>query len=123
VLSPVFDLESIDVAGALKRLSGNWGLYMRLLRKVVETQADAATRVRAQLQANDGTAAARDLHTLRGAAANLGLTKVAAHAAQLETAITTGRNTTEPLQVFDATLSHTMDVITNGLASVATQNS
>ena len=122
-VTPVLELDSIDVAGALKRLSGNSGLYARLLQKVVDTQSDAATRVRAQLQANDGATAVRDLHSLRGAAANLGLTNIAKDAAHLESAINAGRDTTEPLRVFEATLSHTMDVITKGLASVAAPSS
>ena len=122
-VNPVLELDSIDVAGALKRLSGNSGLYARLLQKVVDTQSDAATRVRAQLQANDGATALRDLHSLRGAAANLGLTNIAKHAAQLEAAISAGRDTAEPLRQFEASLSQTMAVITQGLASVAAPSS
>ncbi len=91
-----------------------------MLQKVVETQSDAAARIRVQLEANDEAGAARELHTLRGAAGNLGLTEVAAHASQLETAIRQGRDTTSPFLIFEATLARTMDVIAKGLADVTT---
>jgi signal transduction histidine kinase/DNA-binding response OmpR family regulator len=112
--------ESIDVEGALHRVSGNMRLYTRLLQKVVDTQSDAADRIRGQLEANDDAAAVRELHTLRGAAGNLGLTEFAAHAGQLETAIKQGRDTEGPFRIFEATVSRTMDVITKGLANVPT---
>ena len=108
-------LDSIDVAGALKRMAGNARLYRRLLWKWIDTESDAATRLRGKLEASEQAAAARDLHTLRGAAANLGLTEVAASAARLEQALNAGRDGTALLAEFETTLARTRGVIATGV--------
>lgn len=61
-----------DTDGALRRLSGNIGLYQKILRMF--PQDETYQQIESALQANDWAALLAAAHTLKGVAGNLGLT-------------------------------------------------
>ncbi len=84
VAESLCDLRGIDVAQALARVSRNADLLRRLVTQLYERHADAADRI-ARLAADGNWQAALDTaHTLKGAAATLAATRVAAAAASIE---------------------------------------
>ena len=66
------ELEGIDTQGGLKRVGGNAELYLKILRKFRDSQADAVERIRAAVKAGDKDTAQREAHTLKGLAGNIG---------------------------------------------------
>lgn len=100
-------LDGLDAVQGLQRTGGNAGFYLRMLRKLVEGQADAVQRVRAQLAADDRAGAERSAHTLKGVAGNLGAVALQASAAALETAL---RESADAAPV-GACIAHTEQVL------------
>ncbi len=83
-------LEGIDMDAGLATCMGNRDLYLRLLRKFHSSQSRFAEDFRVARSSDDPTAAARQAHTLRGTAGNVGAKKVAQAAAALEQACLSG---------------------------------
>jgi CheY-like chemotaxis protein/HPt (histidine-containing phosphotransfer) domain-containing protein len=81
------EIDGIDVEGALKRVAGNKRLLRSLLEQFACKQQDAAVQISAALQAGDRTVATRIAHTVKGVAANLGITAVQLKAEAVERAI------------------------------------
>jgi two-component system sensor histidine kinase/response regulator len=77
-------IPGIDFNGALRRLRGNRELLMRLLGELVQQWRDGARRIRDQLARAERDEALRTAHTLKGAAANLGVDELAAAAGAVE---------------------------------------
>lgn len=77
-------LEGFDCGQALRRVAGNTALYVRLLRSLLDSQADAAERLGVALTQQDYQQAESIVHTLKGVAANLGATDLAEAAACLD---------------------------------------
>jgi len=65
-------LEGIDTKDGLKRMGGNKALYLKILRKFRDSQADAVKRIRSAAGAGDMERAGREAHTLKGLAGNVG---------------------------------------------------
>ncbi|MDO8605898.1 MAG: response regulator [Phaeospirillum sp.] len=87
VVAPPPDVAGIDMRQAMMRLGGDGDLFRSLLARVIDQFADAAARVRDDLAAGKADAAARLLHTLRGAAGNIAAVEVARLASVVEAAI------------------------------------
>ncbi len=79
-------LAGIDTADGLRRLGGNAGLYLRLLRQFSAGQADMPAEIQRALDAQDHELAHRLAHTLKGVAGNIGAGEVAQAAAKVEAA-------------------------------------
>jgi HPt (histidine-containing phosphotransfer) domain-containing protein len=77
-------IPGIDFNGALRRLRGNRELLLRLLGELARQWRDGAQRIREQLAHAQREEARRTAHTLKGAAANLGVDDLAAAAAAVE---------------------------------------
>jgi two-component system sensor histidine kinase/response regulator len=77
-------VDGLDSADGLRRVGGNTGLYVKLLRQFADQQADAVGAIRAALAANDAQLATRLAHTLKGVAGSLGVRDVPAAAAAVE---------------------------------------
>ena len=77
-------IEGIDIAGGLKRVAGNQKLYRSLLEQFVAKQADASSQIADALEKNDRALAERLAHTMKGVAANLGMSLTQETAARLE---------------------------------------
>ncbi len=84
------DIPGLDASAGLKRVAGNRGLYLSLLRQFRDKQADAGARIAAALAADDRAAAERMAHTVKGVAGNIGLGAVQEAAGALEKAIHAG---------------------------------
>ncbi|MDG1580033.1 response regulator [Pseudomonas sp. GOM6] len=89
---PDWQLPGIDLDSALRRVLGKQELYRRLLGKFAASQADFVVRLRALLANGELEAAEREAHSLKGLAANLGASDLAALAAVLESAIKDARH-------------------------------
>lgn len=79
-----FALDGIDSRAGLETAGFNATLYRRLLERFAETERDFPERFRSAVEAGDRTLATRLAHTLKGLAANLGATRLAACSADLE---------------------------------------
>jgi CheY-like chemotaxis protein/HPt (histidine-containing phosphotransfer) domain-containing protein len=77
-------IEGIDIAAGLKRVAGNQKLYRSLLEQFVAKQADASSQIAHALETNDRALAQRLAHTVKGVAANLGMSLTQQAAAKLE---------------------------------------
>ncbi|MDT8445800.1 MAG: PAS domain S-box protein [bacterium] len=66
------ELAGIDVASGLRRMGGNLEAYRRVLDKFALNQAEAVERLRKALAQKDPETAAREAHTLKGVAGNIG---------------------------------------------------
>ena len=77
-------LPGIDVDAALARLGGNREALVALLQRFDQSQGGTVAEVKALLAAGQRQQAAQSLHRLRGVAANLGASEVAALTAAAE---------------------------------------
>jgi two-component system, sensor histidine kinase and response regulator len=98
------NIAGIDTALGLKNTGGKRERYESLLRKFAERQAGTVEAIRGALSVGDASTAAREAHSLKGAASTLGVTALAKHAGDTEIAITTGRNVDEALECLSYSL-------------------
>jgi PAS domain S-box-containing protein len=105
-VAPVPGIPGVDLTGALRRLRGNHELLLRLLGELVRQWRDGALRIRDQLARAEREEARRTAHTLKGAAANLGVDDLAAAAAAVEKILATADDsgTTAAVAHLDLTL-------------------
>jgi len=80
-------LSGFDTTSALRRLSGDEPLYLRLLASFVRDYAGFSERLAELLSHGDQQGARRLLHSFRGVVANLGATDLAESASALERAL------------------------------------
>ncbi len=80
------ELPGVDVSAGLSVVRGNSQLYRRMLLKFADSYADFERQFRqAQLENDsDPDAARRCAHSIKGVAANLGVTVLSQAASQLE---------------------------------------
>jgi HPt (histidine-containing phosphotransfer) domain-containing protein len=83
----ITDMPGLSVHNALKNLAGNVTLYIKLLKRFVESYEHAAGQVSNALAAGDQELALHLAHTVKGVAANLGATSLAQIAGDLEKAL------------------------------------
>ncbi len=81
------EIAGIDTAQGLKRAIGKGSLYLAMLRKFLDGQADTPAQVSSALDADDWQLAERLAHTLKGTAGNIGANAIQEAAAKLEAAI------------------------------------
>ena len=108
------DIPDLDAGAGLRRVLGKETVYLSILRKFVAGQKDAAEAVRSALAAGDPATAERLAHTAKGVAGNIGATKVAALAGDLETALRQGQDLATVAVRLDA-LAKAMAAMTNAL--------
>ncbi len=83
-------LPSVDVSISMERLGGDGQLYGRILKKFANNFAAFPERLKNMSLAEDSSVVARELHTLKGVAANIGAGKIQKTAAYLEEALRKG---------------------------------
>jgi two-component system sensor histidine kinase/response regulator len=86
------DIAGLDIEGALNRMGGSTKLLRKMITRFGETQADAMERIRAAIENNDAETAAREAHTVKGLAGNIGASAMAACAAVVEEMLKQGQN-------------------------------
>jgi signal transduction histidine kinase/HPt (histidine-containing phosphotransfer) domain-containing protein len=77
-------LSQIDLNAAIARMGGNRDLYARMLPKFSANLDALPERLETLLNANDFTAIAKELHTLKGLAGTMGFTALFEYAATAE---------------------------------------
>ena len=77
-------LPGVDLEAGLRSVNGNRKLYRSLLKQFLDSHADAADHVRADLGGGDGEEARRIAHTLKSVAGSLGAASLSATAANIE---------------------------------------
>ena len=75
----------LDTASGLHCVAGNEVLYRKLLAKFIDQQGSVADNVQNLLTAGAEEDAHRSIHTLKGLAASLGLTRLQEYATLLDT--------------------------------------
>jgi len=85
-------LPPLNADEALQRMGGDRELLVSVLVRMDKSAADILAEVRRDLSLGQADAAARQMHALRGAAANAGASRLASLATQGETAILEGRS-------------------------------
>jgi signal transduction histidine kinase/DNA-binding response OmpR family regulator/HPt (histidine-containing phosphotransfer) domain-containing protein len=106
----------LDQEGALKRVGGNQRLWRDLLAQFSTKEVGAADQVSAALQSGDRKLAEGLAHTVKGVAANIGITLVSSAAAKLEKAIREEDGAVSPaLEEFRVVLRRQIDAIQQGL--------
>lgn len=100
----VLAIPGIDVQAGLKRTGGNRQRYETLLRKFAEQQAGTIASMRAALSVGDAATAERAAHSLKGAAATLGVNGLSEAAAKAESAIKSGQNVENAVEVLSLAL-------------------
>jgi signal transduction histidine kinase/DNA-binding response OmpR family regulator len=105
------EIAGIDTKSALRRTGGNRMRYEALLQKFAGQSTGSVTEIRAALSAGDTQTAARAAHSLKGAAANLGVIEVAELAAKAEAAIQAGQSAGESLQSLESSLASAVAAI------------
>ena len=83
-------IDGLDLEQGLGALLGNAGRLAKMLGRFALEKADSAQRIAELMAAGDVTAAARTAHSLKGVAGTLGVSGIAALAADIETRIEVG---------------------------------
>jgi PAS domain S-box-containing protein len=83
-------IAGVDLQRGLSRMMGHRALYLDLLGKFSQTQADVPAQLRQALDAGNQGLAQRLAHTLRGLAGNLGAAALQTQAGVVESAIAAG---------------------------------
>ena len=89
-------IAGIEVQLGLKRVGGNKGLYLSLLRKFHDGYPKAALEIKGALDSGDFELARRLAHTVKGVAGNLGIGELQAIAGELESAVRHDSLPTDP---------------------------
>jgi PAS domain S-box-containing protein len=95
----------VDLVAALQRMGGKKAVFTRLLRHGLPDFETLPDRLNRQLASGQTLEAGRSLHTLKGVAATLGATAVAAHAGAAERALADAH--TPALRSSQADAAHT----------------
>ncbi|MCS3804108.1 PAS domain S-box-containing protein [Chromobacterium alkanivorans] len=86
----LMSLPGVDLEAGLRTVGDDLERFERLLRKFAGIHRDDVARLESLARADAGEEACRLAHSLKGAAASLGLVRVQAEAAELETALRQG---------------------------------
>jgi two-component system sensor histidine kinase/response regulator len=108
-------LPELDVTGAVERLGGSESLLRELLEVFLDTESDAASRVEAALAGGNHDDARRTVHTVKGLAASLGMTRLHAAATDFEAELRADSGKADST-AFAAALEHTVSACRRALA-------
>jgi HPt (histidine-containing phosphotransfer) domain-containing protein len=108
-------IAGVDTTGGLKRSGGKRERYESLLRKFAEKQAGTVMAVREALEAGDLSAAEREVHSLKGAAATLGAVVLSGAASNVEAALKAGTDVDEKLESLASSLDALVQAINTRL--------
>jgi CheY-like chemotaxis protein/HPt (histidine-containing phosphotransfer) domain-containing protein len=109
----------LDLAGGLRRVGGNEGLYHSILRRFCARHAESGDRMRT-LVLNAPADATALAHDIKGTAANLGLDGLSAGAAALEQALRSGRPSEALLDAFEAAVDKTLRAVLEAVGEATT---
>jgi hypothetical protein len=124
VLNPKNDIDALpqipglDLTNALARVWGSKKILHKLLLRFSESQAGVLDRIRAALRMDDPDTAIREAHTLKGLAGNIGATKLAECAGDLESLLAKKGNSdfSGAMAQVDTVLAGVISSIRSGLS-------
>ncbi|MBP1760575.1 MAG: domain S-box [Firmicutes bacterium] len=89
-------LTSFDVNSALLRLAGNQTLYLDILKKFEMNYSNFTETIEESIMSGDTQTLERQLHTLKGVAANLGANEIHSIAQGIESKVKSGKDILQP---------------------------
>lgn len=95
-------IPGLDMAYGLKRVAGDQQLYSKLFAQFLDAQTDTRPRIKNLLETGEIQSARDMLHTLAGAAGNLGAKEIWRLATELEHALGTGEQSENILRLNEA---------------------
>ncbi len=113
-LDQIPPVPGLDIESGMRRVMGNTQLYVKLLRRFIEEQANVAARIAGILDSGDRVRAAQLVHSIKGVAGNLGATEVFAQAQLLERCIKEARSADQinaELLTFSGMMSSLIDAL------------
>jgi len=78
------NIEEIDLNLALKRLSDKKDLYLKIIKRFVASQSEAAVEIKEIIAKGDYETVARSIHSLKGLLGNIGAVKMQEVAMEIE---------------------------------------
>ncbi len=109
-------IAGLDVAVGMGLALNRKPLYLKLLEKFVNGQADAPQRIRQALAQPDRAGAERAAHTLKGTAGQIGAGEIRSLAERLEIAIAR-HESPEKLEIMLADISRALPVLVSAITS------
>jgi signal transduction histidine kinase/CheY-like chemotaxis protein/HPt (histidine-containing phosphotransfer) domain-containing protein len=109
------EIPGFDTVDAMDRLSGDVDLYHRVLEMLVPSLTSSLEQFAAAMASCDHAATKSAVHSIRGMAANVGATELAAFAADLESMLAEHREHPEQLAQFKALIEQTLQVVQTAL--------
>ncbi|HEY0845510.1 MAG TPA: response regulator [Noviherbaspirillum sp.] len=113
-------IPDFDTADALDRLAGDVVLYHRVLDMLVPSLSNAIAQYNTAIESCDHAGTRAAVHGIRGMAANVGATALAASAAELEELLGEHRERPEQLSSFRALVVQTIKNVEQALAQSKT---
>jgi len=113
--APIF-IPGFDTADTLERLSGDVGLYHRVLGMLVPGLGAAVEQFTEAAASADHAGMKSVVHNIRGMAANVGATELAGFAAELEEMLAQHRESQEHLARFRVLAEQTLQLVQAALA-------
>ncbi len=107
-------VAGLDIESGMRRVMGNTQLYIKLLRRFIEEQANVAARIAGILDSGDRVRAAQLVHSIKGVAGNLGATEIFSQAQLLERCIKEARSADQinaELLTFSGMMSSLIDAL------------
>lgn len=111
------EIPGLDTSTGLATTMGNAKLYLKLLAKFRDSQADFERQFREAAQSSDRDAATRIAHTLKGTAGNIGAKLVQEAAGRLEQACKE-KAPADSIEKFLQKTLHALDPVTEGLQRI-----
>jgi two-component system, sensor histidine kinase and response regulator len=114
------EIDGVDVTEGLARAAGNRRLYRDLLMRFARDYVDLGAQIAAALESGDPKQAEHIVHTVKGVAGNMSISKIYASADKLEKAIRE-RDSAVPklLSAFASVVTHQIHAIQHALPDAA----
>jgi len=109
------EIPGFDIDTTLERLDGDVELLYQILETLASSLALASTQFGSALNDGDHEALKASVHNIRGMAANVGASNLAAHAAALEDALAQGSGNRDQMAAFHALIEETSRAVEEGL--------
>jgi HPt (histidine-containing phosphotransfer) domain-containing protein len=103
--------EYLDAGQALERIGGNAKLFKLLLSKFLEDTPARFTQLKGEIEADDRAGAARSVHTIKGVAANLSMTKLYELSPELESLLKTDADTAGLFAGYSSAFGKTIEAV------------
>jgi HPt (histidine-containing phosphotransfer) domain-containing protein len=111
--------EYLDADKALNRIRGNVKLFKLLLSTFLRDTPAQFSQLKGEVEANDRAAAGKTVHTIKGVAANLSMTKLYELSPALEALLKTDADAADALANYTSVYEKTEEAVTAYLGNNA----